>query len=64
MFYYRRLITKHVNNSYLPGSWPMGLVVELHHDTDGMVRVPSVETKNSIFKRNIYKLALLPIYQD
>ena len=32
----------------LPGSWLMGQFVELHHVADGLARVASVKTKNSI----------------
>ena len=49
---------------HLSGSWSMGQVVKFHHGTDGLVCVDSVKTKNSIFKRNIQKLAPLPLYQD
>ncbi|XP_035222980.1 uncharacterized protein LOC118195765 [Stegodyphus dumicola] len=53
-----------LDDGHLPGSWPLGQVVELHHGADGLVRVATVKTKSSIFKRNIHKLAPLPIYQD
>ncbi|XP_035217313.1 uncharacterized protein LOC118190664 [Stegodyphus dumicola] len=53
-----------LDDGHLPGSWPLGQVVELHHGTDGLVHVATVKTKNSVFKRNIHKLAPLPIYQD
>ena len=35
-------------DSHLPGSWLMGQFVELHHVADGLARVASVKTKNSI----------------
>ncbi|XP_035225552.1 uncharacterized protein LOC118198073 [Stegodyphus dumicola] len=53
-----------LDDGHIPGSWPLGQVVELHHGIDGLVRVATVKTKNSVFKRNIHKLAPLPIYQD
>ncbi|KFM59639.1 hypothetical protein X975_06401, partial [Stegodyphus mimosarum] len=53
-----------LDDGHLPGSWPVGQVVELHHVTGGLVRVATIKPKNSLFKRNIHKLASLLIYQD
>ena len=51
-------------DGHLPGSWPIGRVMEVHPGKDEMTRVVTIRVKNSEFKRNINKIALLPIYQD
>ncbi|KFM82388.1 Alpha-tocopherol transfer protein-like protein, partial [Stegodyphus mimosarum] len=51
-----------LDDDHLPGSWPIGQVVELHHGTDRLVRVATIKSRNSLFKRNIHKLLLLCPY--
>ena len=46
-----------------PGQWLMGRVVDVHPGKDGLVRVVTVKTANSIFERPIVKLLVLPIDQ-
>lgn len=43
-----------------PGKWPMGKIIETHPGKDGLVRVVSIKTRNSIMKRPVLKLVLLP----
>lgn len=44
-----------------PGKWLMGRIIETHPGSDSLVRAVTVKTKNSIIKRPITKVALLPI---
>ncbi|GFR17483.1 integrase catalytic domain-containing protein [Trichonephila clavata] len=44
-----------------PGTWPMARVLQAHPDNDGLVRVATVKTKDSIYKRPVHKLCKLPI---
>ncbi|XP_046966236.1 uncharacterized protein LOC124534414 [Vanessa cardui] len=44
-----------------PSKWLLGRVVATHPGADGYVRVVSVKCKNTIVKRPIHKLCLLPI---
>ncbi|XP_046431027.1 uncharacterized protein LOC124184894 [Neodiprion fabricii] len=44
---------------YPPTKWALGRVVELHPGKDGLVRVVSVRTQHSTYKRPIVKLCLL-----
>lgn len=46
-----------------PTRWLLGRVVELHKGSDDLVRVVSIRCRNTILKRPIVKLALLPIPQ-
>lgn len=41
--------------------WPLGRIVKLHAGDDGLIRVATVKTQNSMFKRPITKLGLVPI---
>lgn len=41
--------------------WPMGRILETHPGEDGVVRVISVKTRNSVLKRALNKVCLLPI---
>lgn len=43
-----------------PLCWPLGRIIDLHPGADHIVRVASVQTKNSILKRALTKLSLLP----
>lgn len=42
-----------------PGKWPLGRVIDTHPGTDNLVRVVTVKTATSTFKRPIAKLVLL-----
>lgn len=44
-----------------PARWLLGRVTETHPGKDGLVRVVSIKTKNSIIKRPVSKICLLPI---
>ncbi|XP_046417532.1 uncharacterized protein LOC124178336 [Neodiprion fabricii] len=44
---------------YPPTKWALGRVVELHPGKDGLIRVVSVRTQHSTYKRPIVKLCLL-----
>lgn len=44
-----------------PCTWPLGRVKELHPGADGLVRVATVQTSSSVYKRPISKLYRLPI---
>lgn len=44
-----------------PAKWAIGRVCEVHPGDDGRVRVVTLRTKGSIFKRSVVKLARLPI---
>ena len=46
-------------DTFVPNKWPLGRVVELHPGKDGIVRVVTVRTASSVYKRPIVKLALL-----
>lgn len=41
--------------------WPMGRIVQLHPGDDGLMRVATIKTKNSMLKRPITKLCLVPV---
>lgn len=43
-----------------PGKWPLARVTHLHPGPDGLTRVVTVKTANSIFKRPITKLCIIP----
>lgn len=47
-----------------PNSWLLAKVVEVHPGADGIVRVVSIKTKNTILKRPVVKLCPLPIQSD
>ena len=44
-----------------PCRWLYGLVKDVHPGSDGIVRVVTIKTKNSIIKRPVSKLCLLPV---
>jgi hypothetical protein len=44
-----------------PQQWLLGRIIELHPGADGIVRVVSVKTKTSIFKRPVVKVCILPL---
>ncbi|XP_075162693.1 uncharacterized protein LOC142235322 [Haematobia irritans] len=43
-----------------PACWKLGRVIETHAGSDGLVRVATIKTENSIFRRPITKLSVLP----
>ncbi|GFX09833.1 integrase catalytic domain-containing protein [Trichonephila clavipes] len=47
-----------------PGTWPMAGVLQVHPGNDGLVRVSSVKTQDSVLKRPVHKLHKLPIYPN
>ncbi|GFV91992.1 hypothetical protein TNCV_1894281 [Trichonephila clavipes] len=42
----------------------MARVLQVHPGNDGLVRVATVKTKDSVFKRPVHKLHKLPIYPN
>ncbi|KYN01216.1 hypothetical protein ALC62_07995, partial [Cyphomyrmex costatus] len=44
-----------------PAKWPLARVVQLHPGKDGLIRVVTVRTATSTFKRSIVKICILPI---
>ncbi|GFX39291.1 integrase catalytic domain-containing protein [Trichonephila clavipes] len=47
-----------------PDTWPMARVLQVHPGNDGLVRVATVKTQNSVLKRPVHKLHKLPIYPN
>ncbi|GFU75555.1 integrase catalytic domain-containing protein [Trichonephila clavipes] len=47
-----------------PGTWPTARVLQVHPGNDGLVRVATVKTQDSVFKRPVHKLHKLPIYPN
>ncbi|KAG7312917.1 hypothetical protein JYU34_001315 [Plutella xylostella] len=47
-----------------PAHWMMGLVVDTHTGSDSLIRVVSLRCKNTVIKRPIHKLCLLPANID
>ncbi|GFX06941.1 integrase catalytic domain-containing protein [Trichonephila clavipes] len=47
-----------------PGTWPMARVLQVHPGNAGLVRVATVKTQDSVFKRPVHKLHKLPIYPN
>ncbi|XP_072761228.1 uncharacterized protein [Anoplolepis gracilipes] len=50
-----------VDERYPPSKWPLGRVTHTHPGKDGKVRVVTIRTHTSTFKRPITKLCPLPI---
>lgn len=50
-----------VDERYPPAKWPLGRVLKVHPGEDGLVRVVTVKTQISEYKRPITKLCPLPI---
>ncbi|XP_029156832.1 uncharacterized protein LOC114929451 [Nylanderia fulva] len=44
-----------------PTKWPLARITDVHPGVDGLIRVATVKTATSSFKRPIVKLCLLPI---
>ncbi|GFQ97087.1 uncharacterized protein TNCT_650501 [Trichonephila clavata] len=47
-----------------PGTWPMARVLQVHPGNNELVRVATVKTQDSIYKRPVHKLYKLPIYPN
>lgn len=47
-----------------PSRWPLGRIIQTHPGRDGLIRVVTVRTKISVFKRPISKICLLPIQDN
>ncbi|GFV45900.1 integrase catalytic domain-containing protein [Trichonephila clavipes] len=47
-----------------PGTWPMARVLQVHPGNDGLVRVATVKTQDSVLKRPVHKFHKLPIYPN
>lgn len=50
-----------MDNNNPPLSWKMGIIKTLHPGNDGVVRVATIQTSNSLLKRSLTKLCPLPI---
>ncbi|GFT68117.1 DUF1759 domain-containing protein [Trichonephila clavipes] len=46
------------------GTWPMARVLQVQPGNDGLVRVATVKTQDSVLKRPVHKLHKLPIYPN
>lgn len=46
---------------YPPSKWALGRVIDVHPGQDNLVRVVTVRTQHSVYKRPIVKLVLLPV---
>lgn len=44
-----------------PAKWAIGRIAEVHPGDDGHVRVVTIRTQHSIFKRSVVKVARLPV---
>ena len=47
---------------YPPAKWPLGRVIEVHPGPDNLIRVVTIKTQESTFKRPIVKLCPLPVH--
>lgn len=50
-----------VEDNLPPAKWAIGRIIDVHPGDDGRVRVVTLRTKTSTFKRAVVKLARLPI---
>ncbi|EZA59659.1 hypothetical protein X777_16730 [Ooceraea biroi] len=50
-----------IDERYPPAKWPLARIIETHPGKDGLVRVVTIRTAVSTFKRPIHKLCPLPI---
>lgn len=50
-----------VDERYPPSKWPLGRILETHPGKDGNVRIVTVRTQTSTFRRPIVKICPLPI---
>ncbi|XP_011860044.1 PREDICTED: uncharacterized protein LOC105557407 [Vollenhovia emeryi] len=53
-----------IDERYLPGKWPLARVTKLHPGVDGLIRVVSLQTASSTYKRPIAKVCLLPVERE
>lgn len=56
------VLIRHEN--FPPTKWPMGRILELHPGKDGLTRVVTLKTQQSILQRPITKICRLPINED
>ena len=47
-----------------PTTWPLAKVIQVHPGNDGHVRVVTIQTKSSVFKRPVHKIALLLSHEN
>lgn len=47
-----------------PTQWALGRVMDVHHGTDGLVRVADIKCRTKTLRRPIHKLSLLPILDN
>ncbi|XP_024874730.1 uncharacterized protein LOC112456432 [Temnothorax curvispinosus] len=50
-----------LDERYPPSKWPLGRITKTYPGQDGLIRVVSVRTQNSVLKRPIVKVCPLPI---
>jgi len=50
-----------MDNNTPPLSWKMGVITILYPGSDGVVRVATIKTANSMFKRALTKLCPHPV---
>ena len=43
----------------VPAKWPLAKVTQVHKGKDGLVRVVTIKTHTSTYKRPVHKIALL-----
>ena len=48
----------------VPAKWPLAKVTQVHKGGDGLVRVVTVKTHSSLYKRPVHKIALLLPTED
>ncbi|XP_070527750.1 uncharacterized protein [Cardiocondyla obscurior] len=50
-----------IDERYPPGKWPLARVTQVHPGNDGLIRVVTLKTASSEFKRPITKVCILPM---
>lgn len=53
-----------LHDDTVPLVWKLGRIVEAYPGSDGHIRVVSVKVKDTLFKRSISKISVLPIYEN
>ncbi|XP_011883776.1 PREDICTED: uncharacterized protein LOC105570934 [Vollenhovia emeryi] len=53
-----------IDERYPPGKWPLARVTKLHPGVDGLIRVVSLQTASSTYKRPIAKVCILPVERE
>lgn len=53
-----------IEDNYPPAQWSMGKIIEVFPGDDNLIRVVNVKTANSIMKRPIHKLCVLPVKDE